>query len=183
MIVNFFLLVKKLIVLLTRPIVRRQFNSYGERFVFHPFDSFSYKTISVGNDVYIGPGARIRSKLSTITIGDKVMFGPNVCIVGGNHNTEVLGKYMYDIKEKKAHHDKPVIIKNDVWIGNRAMIMSGVTINEGSIVAAGSVVTKDVPPYTVVGGVPAKVIKERYSLEDLIKHRKLLAINYPNDRL
>ena len=57
--------------------------------------------------------------------------------------------------------EKPVVISNDVWIGARVIILPGVNIGEGSVLGAGCVVTRDVPPYTVVGGVPAKVIKQR----------------------
>lgn len=63
---------------------------------------------------------------------------------------------------------KKVIVGNDVWIGSRVMVVGGVTIGDGAVIAAGAVVTKDVPPYAVVGGVPAKVIRYRFS-EDIVK--------------
>ena len=72
----------------------------------------------------------------------------------------------------------PVVIGNDCWIGARVSIVEGVTISEGGVVLAGAVVTKDVPPYAIVGGVPAKVIGYRYS-EDVIK--KLLKIQWWNN--
>ena len=68
-----------------------------------------------------------------------------------------------------------IVVADDVWIGNRAMIMSGVHIGQGAVIAAGAVVTKDVPPYAVVGGVPACVIKYRFS-EKVIK--ELVKIDY-----
>lgn len=160
--------------------VKMLFKEAGSNFVFNPFDSYTHGNIIVGNDVFIGNGARIRTTHGRITIGNKVMMGPNVKFVGGNHNTEEVGKCMYDIKSKKEHHDMPIVIKNDVWIGGNAMIMSGVTVHNGSIIAAGAVVTKDVPPFTVVGGVPAKVIKNRFSSEILKEHKKQLKTNYPN---
>lgn len=67
---------------------------------------------------------------------------------------------------------KEVIVGNDVWIGTRAMILDGVTVGDGAVIAAGAVVTKDVPPYAIVGGVPAKVIKYRFPQEEI---EKLLA--------
>lgn len=66
-----------------------------------------------------------------------------------------------NILEQGTDEDKPVYIGNDVWIGRRAMIMPGVHIGDGAVIAAGGIITKDVPPYSVVGGVPAKVIKYR----------------------
>jgi len=151
-------------------VYRLRFKQCGKNVVFNPFDRFSFQRITLGNDVYIGPGASISSAHSTIRIGSKVMMGPNVIFVGGNHNTELVGEYMYDIKKKEAHHDRDITVKDDVWIGNRAMIMSGVTLNEGCIVAAGAVVTKNVPSYSVVGGIPAKVIKMRFEKEILESH-------------
>ena len=64
----------------------------------------------------------------------------------------------------QGHNEKDIIIGNDVWIGYGAQIMSGVTVGDGAVIAAGSIVTKDVLPYTVVGGVPAKKIKERKNI-------------------
>ena len=64
---------------------------------------------------------------------------------------------------KEFYNKHPVVIGNDVWIGDRVIIMPGVHVGDGSIIAAGAVVTHDVPPYTIVGGVPAKVIKSRKS--------------------
>lgn len=158
-------------------LMKFRFIRAGSNVIFNPFDNFSFDKISLGNDVYIGPGASMRSAHSTITIGNKVMMGPNVIFVGGNHNTEVLGMYMFDIKAKDSHHDRPIVVEDDVWIGNNAMILTGVTIHEGSIIAARSVVTKDVPPYSVVGGVPAKVIKSRFTPSELKEHIRVIKEN------
>lgn len=68
---------------------------------------------------------------------------------------------------RNVEKDVPVVIGNDVWIGQNVFIIGGVTIGDGAVVLAGAVVTKDVPPYAIVGGVPAKVIKYRYSQEDI----------------
>lgn len=92
-------------------------------------------------------------------IGDNVMLAPNVSILSNIKNIDRLDipMNMQGWKEK----DKKVIIEDDVWIGRNAIIMPGVKIYKGSIVGAGSVVTKDVLPYTIVGGVPARLIKSR----------------------
>jgi tetrahydrodipicolinate N-succinyltransferase len=79
------------------------------------------------------------------------------------------------LKDKKyeASSKGDIVVDDDVWIGYRAMILSGVHIGQGAVVAAGAVVTKDVPPYAIVGGVPAKVIKYRFSPEVIEKLMKL----------
>lgn len=154
--------------------MRSLFHECGNNVKFFPVNSyFSYYTISLGYDVYIGPGANFSSNTS-ITIGNKVIFGPNVCIMGGDHNTSVIGKYMYDVHEKLPENDKPVIIENDVWIGAGAIILKGVIIGKGSVIAAGSVVNKNVRPYTIVGGVPAQLIRNRFIDSDLARHEQLL---------
>jgi acetyltransferase-like isoleucine patch superfamily enzyme len=102
------------------------------------------------------------------------MFGPQVGIIAGDHNTSVIGAYMYDIHEKRAEDDQPVIIEEDVWIGFRATLLKGVTVGQGSIVAAGALVTCDVPCYAIVGGVPAKVIKMRWNEAEIREHEHKL---------
>jgi len=134
----------------------------------------------VGNDVFFGAGGKILSTDSKVQIGDKVMFGPEFMIITGDHRTNLIGNYMFDVKEKEAGNDSPVVIKDDVWIGARAIILKGVTISEGSIVAAGSVVTKSVPPFSVVGGVPAKVLHKRFSDEEIQKHKIIMGISGDN---
>lgn len=118
---------------------------------------------------------------SYIKIGDKVLFGPNVSIVGGNHATHIIGKFMadYELCDKRPSDDRPVVIEEDVWVGTGAYILNGVTVRRGAIVAAGAVVTKDVPPYAVVGGVPAKIIKYRWSADEILKHEEML---YPSQK-
>lgn len=150
------------------------FKKHGKRFIFDPFDKFSYSTIEIGDDVFIGHGACFSASESKIVIGNKVMFGPKVTIMGGDHNTTLIGEYMYDINDKLPHNDLPVIIEDDVWIGTGAIILKGVTIHTGSIIAAGSLVTKDVEAYSVYGGVPAKLIKPRFTQEELTQHIQLL---------
>ncbi len=155
----------------------KEFKQHGSNVRFHPLNStLSYSTMVVGNDVYIGFGAVFHAgEGAEIHIGNKVMFGPEVVIQAGNHNTSVLGQYMFDVKEKRPEDDQSVIIGDDVWIGTRAVILKGVTIGEGAIVAAGAVVTRDVPAYCIVGGVPAKVLKERWTSEQISHHKQLLA--------
>ena len=158
-------------------IYRSQFKVCGKQVHFYPTKSeLYYKTIEIGNKVYIGPGAMFLAAHSSIKIGNNVIFGPNVSIVGGNHSTHIIGKFMSDYKltDKRVTDDLPVIIEEDVWVGTGAIILNGVHIGRGAIVAAGALLTKNVPPYAVVGGVPAKVIKFRWDVVDIIKHEILL---------
>jgi acetyltransferase-like isoleucine patch superfamily enzyme len=145
---------------------------------------FYYKNIHIGNNVYIGNRASFYASISHIKIGNNVMFGPNVTIRGGNHRIDIVGKYMFDVKEKLPENDQDVIIEDDVWVGCNTTILKGVTIHQGSVIAAGAVVTKNVPPYAIVGGNPAKVIKFRFSKDQILEHKRLLKqdyeINYPN---
>jgi acetyltransferase-like isoleucine patch superfamily enzyme len=150
------------------------FKKHGKNFIFYTDSYFSYKTIEIGNDVYIGPRANFGG-IKGIFIGNKVMFGPDVSILGGDHNTTQIGEYMADVKQKLPENDLPVIIEDDVWVGSRAIILKGVTIKTGSIIAAGTIVTKDVPAYSIVAGVPGKVIRQRFSEDNLNKHIEILS--------
>lgn len=91
-------------------------------------------------------------------IGDYVMIAPHVSLLANMHKHE---RTDIPMARQGKNRGNPVIVEDDVWLGRNAVIMPGVQIGKGSIVAAGSVVTKNVDPYTVVGGVPAKFIKKR----------------------
>jgi len=120
--------------------------------------------------VFLGLQPVIMAAKSSINIGSKVMFGPQVMLIGGNHNTSQVGAAMFDVHEKRLCDDLGVTVEDDVWIGSRAIILSGVTVGRGSIVAAGAVVTRSVPPYSVVGGCPARVIRFRWDVETILLH-------------
>jgi acetyltransferase-like isoleucine patch superfamily enzyme len=122
--------------------------------------------IIIGNNCYIGELTKIWSS-SEIVIGDNVLIAHNVNIHDNN-------SHPINSRERQEHYskiynsghpknidlqEKPIKINNNAWIGFNAIILKGVTIGEGSIVAAGSVVTKDVPSYTIVAGNPAKIVK------------------------
>jgi len=112
--------------------------------------------LRVGNNSNIGPFAYIGCS-GMITIGNNVMISPRVSIYAENHN---FSRTDIPMKEQGVTREE-VIIEDDCWIAANSVILAGVTVGRGSIVSAGSVVTKDVPPYSVVGGVPAKIIKTR----------------------
>lgn len=148
---------------------------------------FRYRLLKCGKDTYIGKSVMIRSNCvsigfksfvgpecwlaSKVDIGNYVMLAGRVAIVGGDHRFDVV--CVPSIEAGRAENKK-VVIADDVWIGHGAIIMHGVIIGEGAIVAAGAVVTKNVEPYSIVAGVPAKTIRMRFSEEDIIKHQKAL---------
>lgn len=150
------------------------FKEHGRNTHFDPDGFYSFENIILGSDVNLGMGPTLMAAKSTIRIGNKVMFGPFVTLIGGNHNAAEVGRFMVDVHEKRPGDDLGVIIEDDVWVGTRAVILRGVTVGRGSIIAAGSVVTKDVPPYSIVAGCPARVIKFRWDVETLIRHDETL---------
>ena len=151
------------------------FRKTGSRFRFDPDGQYSFSTIEVGDDVFLGPGAFLSATESFIHIGNKVMFGPNVTVLGGDHRLDVVGVAMADVAEKRPEDDRGVTIADDVWVGAGAIVLKGVSIGRGAVVAAGAVVTRDVPPYAIVGGCPARVIRPRFSADDQERHEQLVA--------
>ncbi|NHE58448.1 acyltransferase [Cyclobacterium plantarum] len=112
--------------------------------------------LKVGDHSSIGPYAYIGCS-GYIEIGNNVMMSPRVSIYSENHVFKDTGRPMIEQGVDRSF----VIIEDDCWIASHAVILAGVTIGKGSVVAAGSIVTRDVPPYSVVAGNPAKVIKTR----------------------
>lgn len=115
--------------------------------------------ITIGNNSYINGGEIHAKNGGRIMIGENVMISYDVVIRTDDHNFKDTSKPMI----QQGIYSKDIIIKDDTWIGWGAHIMPGITINRGAVVAAHAVVTKDVPAYTIVGGIPAKVISIRKS--------------------
>jgi maltose O-acetyltransferase len=117
------------------------------------------RDIEIGNNSDIGLNAYIAGigGGGELIIGDNVIMAPEVAIL-------TLGHYHSDpnmLINRQGDYTSKIIIEDNVWIGIRSIILPGVRIGEGAIIGAGAVVTKDVPPYSIVGGVPAKVISRR----------------------
>ncbi len=119
--------------------------------IFTPFHTNFGKHIQIGKNVFINHACTFLD-LGGIIIEDGVLIGPKVSIITENHPVDPAERKMLDLKS--------VTLKQNCWIGANATILPGVTIGENSVVAAGAVVTKDVPANTVVAGVPAKFIKQ-----------------------
>jgi maltose O-acetyltransferase len=115
----------------------------------------SGKGIRLGARSGIGVNADLHG---TITIGDDVMMGPGCIMVTRNHSFD---RTDIPMNQQGFGEDLPIFIEDDVWLGINVTLMPGVRVGRGSIVAAGAVVTRDVPPYTIVAGVPAAVIASR----------------------
>ena len=157
-------------------ILKKRLKSCGRNVTFGRNCFVSAPQVSIGDDVYIGDGAYISASVSNIYIGNKVMFGPNVEIHSGNHRFDIVGKYMFDISfdQKRPEDDLDVVIGDDVWIGAKCIILNGVHIGEGSIIGAGTVVSKDVPPYSILTGSRPLALRKRFSEEEIIEHKKQL---------
>jgi len=131
--------------------------------------------IKISKDVVVGPYSFINRGCTIgprVKIGKYVMLAPEVAFVGNDHITKCAGVPMIFSGRPDL---KDTVVQDDVWIGLRSIINAGVTIGRGSIVAAGSVVTRDVEPYSIVGGIPAKFIGRRFENNDeILRHDAML---------
>ena len=179
----------------------RELCSFEENVIIDSFDRFegmnrlttdvTFLTSSIGYASYIGN----RSFIKNTKIGRYTCIATDVMTVAGSHptskfvsihpafySTRKQSGFTYVSEEKFSDFNYidenqkfTVMIGNDVWIGSGVKIMEGITIGDGAVVAAGAIVTKDVPPYAIVGGVPAKVIKYRFDEETI---QKLLELTW-----
>lgn len=130
--------------------------------LFPPFYTDCGKNIVIGRNVFINACCCFQDQ-GGITIGDGALIGHGVVLATINHG--------FPPNERRDNYPAPIVIGNNVWIGSHATILPGVTIEDGAIVAAGAVVTRNVPANMIVGGVPAKVIKA--VPEAVASHRKI----------
>lgn len=132
---------------------KKLFGSTGENVYVNPPFYIDYgKHIFMGNNVYCNMDC-VFLDVNTITIGNNVMLGPRVNLFTAGHPIDA------DVRISDLEFGLPIVIEDKVWIGGNATILPGVTVGENSIVAAGAVVTKDVPANSIVGGNPARLIR------------------------
>lgn len=145
---------------------------YGDQFSSNPFT-----------------GWKPQWEIDKLIIGDYVQIAPGVKIIMGgnnNHNTQFISTYpFFEIEALKRAYEKAgdTIIGNDVWLGTGCTLMPGVKIGNGAIIAAHSVVTKDVADYSLVGGIPAKEIRKRFSEEEIILLQQLKWWEWPEQKV
>ncbi len=133
---------------------------------FHVNHRYTYKFL--GNDVYLGPYCHFSTN---VIFESNILIGPRVSFVGGDHRFDIPGSTIMK-SGRPDNFNNHIHIKDDVWIGINSVVMTGVTVGCGSIIAAGSTVTKDVLPNSIVGGVPAKLIRNRFTPSDFAIHQK-----------
>lgn len=125
---------------------------------------YGVQNIVFGSDVHIGDNNTFICTKADLVIGDHFMSAANVTFVTGTHRINILDKPMTYIKDedKEGCEDAPIVFEGDNWVGTGAIILKGVTIGKGSVIGAGAVVTKDVEPYSIVAGNPARIINRRF---------------------
>ena len=113
--------------------------------------------VSVGDNCYLGTGTQLYPWNERITIGNNVLIAAGVRMITRKHGFGDSARPM----SEQGYDNAPIVIEDDVWIGFQVVVLPNVTIGKGSIVGANAVVTRDVEPYSIVGGVPARLIRER----------------------
>lgn len=156
---------------------RKEFGFIGRNVIINPPTNFgNRKNIFINDNVGIGPNSFISAVNAKFILKGNTAIAENFTVHTGNH-ANVLGRFVSDINElnKPMGYDADVIVEVDVWIGCNVTLLAGVIVGRGSIIAAGAVVTKNVPPYAIVGGVPAKILKFRWDrVEDILEHERIL---------
>lgn len=161
--------------------IKRSMGHCGKNVMIKPTTSVfkGLENFYISDDVRIARYAVIYSTEAKVIIGSKVGISPYLKIITGNHTTDKVGYFMFDGNyEKNTLDDRDVIIEGDSWIGINVTILAGVTIGRGAVIAAGAVVNKSVPPYSIVGGIPAKVLKYRFTIDEILEHEQKL---YPEE--
>jgi acetyltransferase-like isoleucine patch superfamily enzyme len=150
---------------------RGRFGAVGRNFIFDPVTSkfVTPHLLKTGDDVFLNAYAHVSGD---VTVGDRVLVGPGVKLLSGNHLFGIVGCHP---RYLKASVDNPELLKKqvieaDAWIGAGAIVLGGVRIGAGSVVGAGAVVTRDVPPYVIAAGSPARPVRRIFDEAGLVQH-------------
>ncbi len=174
--------IKEIIKLFTVNNRKEMFGSFDiSSVISEPYSVSNASNIFIADHVNIGAGSILYATNAPITIKKYFVSARGLKIATGAHERRV-GRFLASIKENEKNHsiglDKPVIINEDVWAGFDVTIIAGVEIGRGCTLAAGSVVTKNTPPYSICGGVPARFIKFYWTIDEIMKHEQIL---YPEE--
>lgn len=133
------------------------------------------KNVFIDEYASIGPHSTILTTNAKFILKKQSVAAGNLSVVTGNH-VRIIGRYLLSIKEneKPCGFDKDVIVYEDVWIGLNVTILAGVVIGRGATIAAGAVVVNSIPPYCIAGGVPAKVLKFYWTIDEILQHEEIL---------
>jgi acetyltransferase-like isoleucine patch superfamily enzyme len=157
---------------LARELLRRRLARCGRRTTFDPLTSTfgGIGNVALGDDVFIGPRCFISVPNVDLSIGDDTVIGPEFCVMGGDHRFDLAG--MLYRETELLGDNQPIAIGCNVWVGARVTVLKGVRIGDASIIAAGSVVNRDIPSLSVAAGCPARVVRRRFEGADLELHEQ-----------
>lgn len=137
-----------------------------------PLDVWLYsphKKLRLGDNVQFGRGCTVQCD---ITFGSHILVARNVAFIGrDDHRIDRIGSTIWDSGRGDQFE---TVVEDDVWIGHGAIVIAGVTIGRGAVIAAGAVVTKDVPRYAIVAGVPARIVRMRFTAAEIVRHEQML---------
>ena len=148
--------------LIEEPIKKCMLNEHGKNVHIGHNVRGNLENVICGNNVSLGGENLFLSSDAKVRIGDNVMFGLRVTVITGDHRIDVAGKPMIQVTEKLPENDQDVVFEGDNWIGANVTVLKGVTVGEGAVIAAGSVVTRNVEKYSVWGGIPARKLRDRF---------------------
>ena len=160
---------------------KRKFGAIGNNVIFTPpLYADKASNVLIGDNVSIGACAYISTTKAKLIIKGNCAIAEHLTVHTGNH-ARIVGKFVTDVTNvlKPKDYDRDIVIEEDVWIGCNVTILSGVHVGRGSTIAAGAVVNKDVPPSCVAGGVPTRVIKFYWCVDQIMEHEKVI---YPENK-
>lgn len=163
------LIIKRIVHKLLLKDLLKKLKSYGRKvYIDERFSVVGAENITLGESVYIGPNATLFAANAALEIKGHFMSGPGLTCITGDHRIDIDGKFMDEvtIDEKLPENDQSIVIEEDVWCGANVIILKGVHIGRGSVIAAGAVLVNDVGEYEIWGGVPAKKIANRFPDKD-----------------